>query len=83
MLNAKSKLLHFIDYGNQSTTDSVKVIPDSLKNIPALALRMVIYNKSNELSEGDDLTISVKKKVKFNTVILFQNLFTLFCIIIV
>lgn len=73
VLNPKSNLLHFIDYGNQSTTDLVKVIPDSLKNIPALAVRMVIYNKSSNLSEGDDLTISVRKQVKVNTVILFSK----------
>lgn len=71
-MNDRTKLLQFIDYGNQSITDSIKVIPDKLKNTPALAVRMVLYNKPSEIREGDDLSVTVKKQVIFKILVMSE-----------
>lgn len=67
VVNSSQKLVHFIDYGNQSVADMIKVIPDKLKDSPALAIRMVVnFNNPVKPNEGDDLTVSINKQVKAN-----------------
>lgn len=64
VVNPTSRLLQFIDYGNQSTVDSIKCISDTLKTIPALALRVVINRNEEKLNEGDILSLTVKQQVR-------------------
>ncbi|KAJ8925333.1 hypothetical protein NQ315_009163 [Exocentrus adspersus] len=67
VMNAEPLIVHFVDYGNKSGIDLVKPLPDCVKTIPALAARITLSNSTQELSEGTDLKIKIKKKYEDGT----------------
>ncbi|CAH1117114.1 unnamed protein product [Phaedon cochleariae] len=53
--------VQFLDYGNKSIVDSVRVLPEEFREIPSLALRLVC-NGGPVLEDEMDLRVRIKNK---------------------